>query len=70
MTLISGFRPLTNAKKNSSLDFAWVLDTPRISGMLLIENLIRILKLKYPALQEQFPVNIYPKYLFIATHYL
>ena len=67
VTLVSRFQPLTNATKNSTLGFLWILNEPLISDVFVIENLIWILKLKYPAIQIQFPVNMHSKDLFIAT---
>ena len=32
VSLVSGFQPLTNATKKSTLDFAWILNTPLVRG--------------------------------------
>ena len=40
VTLVSGFHPITNVKKNSLLDAVGVLDTP------LINELLRIMSVK------------------------
>ena len=66
VTLVSCFQSLTDATKSSTLHFAWVLGMPLISGILLIENLIWILKIKYLSMQVQFPVTIHLKVLLIA----
>ena len=41
VTLVSGFQPITNVKKNSLLDAVGVLDTP------LINELLRIMSVKH-----------------------
>ena len=51
VTLVSWFQSLTDATKSSTLHFAWVLGMPLISGILLIENPIWILKIKYRSMQ-------------------
>ena len=66
VTLVSCFQSLTDATKSSTLHFAWVLGMPLISGILLIENLIWILKIKYLSMQVQFPDTIHLKVLLIA----